>query len=106
MRRVCGDRLAGCRAREQAQEGREITLTRDDLFETDACDMQSRERRPEIGIAFIRDDDETAGLCDREIDAGEPGFCIQESMPEVSTRDIGEFPRIIEVGRAAHLLRE
>ena len=68
------DRLAGDGAREQAQKGGEVALLRNDLLETDAGDMQAGQRRPQIGIALVRDDDEATGVRNGEVDAGEAGF--------------------------------
>ena len=69
VRRVGRDRLAGGRAGQQSQEHAQVLRPRDQLLDAHAGDVQLGQRDAQVGVAFVRADDEAAGLGDGEVHA-------------------------------------
>ena len=104
---VGGDRLAGGRACEQAQEDAGIRGGRDQLLDAHAGDVQRRQGGAEIGVALVGADDDRAGLGDGEVDAGQPGLGREEALAQVGACGAGQAQRIVlTLGRAEMLMEQ
>ena len=70
-RNVVRDRLRRCRARQQAQQRRDVFERRHDFFDAGDRDVHARQRRHHAAVAFVGDDQRRAGLGDEEVGAGD-----------------------------------
>ena len=59
--------------------------------------MQLRQRDAQVGVPFVRADDEAARFGDGEVHAGDSGFGAQEFRAQMLA---GRFGQVIGVGRA------
>ena len=106
VRCVGGDRLAGGGAGKQSQEDRQIGELRHDLLESDAGDVEPRDRGPEIGVSLIGAHDESAGLGHRKIHACDASLGREEPLAQVLACNGRKRLGIVAAGLAAHVLRE
>src|SRR5581483_8508108 len=106
VRGIRGDRLPRRGAREEPEEDRQLARARHDLLDPHAGDVQRRQRGAEIGIAFVRADDDSAGLRDCEVHSGQAGVRGEELLAQVLPRRFGERLGIGEPLRCAQLLVE
>ena len=74
----------------------QIGGARNDLFDAHAGDVHFRQRHAQVGVAFVRADDEAAGFGDGEIDARDAGLGRQEFFAQMLA---GRFGQIVGVGR-------
>ena len=78
--------LAGGRARQKPQQGREVLERRHQLLQARHHDMRLGEALRQIAVALIGDDDGRAGLGDAEIGAGDADLGGEESFPQHGAR--------------------
>ena len=71
--------LLACRAaREELQYRHRVVERRDDLLDAHERDVHRRERRREIGVALVRDEDERARLRDQDVAARDADVRLDE----------------------------
>jgi hypothetical protein len=104
-RDVAREELTGRAPRQGAQDRLDVPEALDELLHPHDRDVDARERGDDARVALIGEDDERAGLGDRDVRARDAEVRRQELLPELAARDRDE-PR--DVGREplVHLLRE
>ena len=78
--------LRGRRARQHAQQLRDVVERRHDLFDRGEHDVHARQRLREVAVALVGDDNRGAGLGDEEIRAGDADIGGEEPVAQDGAR--------------------
>ena len=90
-RHVRAHPLPGRRARQQAQEQREVVQRRDDLLDAHDGDEHRRQRGAHAAVALVLHHADGARLGDAGVGAGDAHAGTQEALAQVQARDLGEL---------------
>src|SRR5258707_9103264 len=98
MGRILGKRTSLRAPGKQSQKYAYVFHSRDQLFDTDACNMERRHRCPDIGIAFVGADHEGSCFSDSKIAPRHARSRCQKSGTCVVSHDLSQKVRIIVPG--------
>src|SRR5882757_1409741 len=106
VRRILGEGRSFRTPGQQSQKYAHIFHSRDQLLDTDACNMERRYGGPDIGIAFVGANHEGSSLGDRKIATRHASSRSQKSRTSVIANNLGQKVGVIVVWIGANRGRE